>query len=111
VVGWLRISSGAAELGHFDEQGEAAMAERPGMRVKITNRLEHIKRQIALGEVRVGLKPLDRSLDRPQQSGQWSYSPSAGKPAKGPLTAVIRKLIVLANALLKAHRNWTPKYG
>jgi transposase len=34
---------------------------------------------------------------------------NAGKPAKVALTAVMRKLIVLANALLKANRSWTPK--
>lgn len=33
----------------------------------------------------------------------------AGKPAKVALTALMRKLIVLANALLKADRKWEPK--
>jgi transposase len=33
---------------------------------------------------------------------------AAGKPAKLALTALMRKLIVLANALLKAHRKWSP---
>jgi transposase len=34
---------------------------------------------------------------------------NAGKPAKVALTAVMRKLILLANALLKANRSWDPK--
>ena len=34
---------------------------------------------------------------------------AAGMPAKVAITAVMRKLIVLANALLKDHRKWTPK--
>jgi transposase len=34
---------------------------------------------------------------------------NAGKPAKAALTAVMRKLIALANALLKANRSWTSK--
>ena len=34
---------------------------------------------------------------------------NAGKAAKVALTAVMRKLILLANALLKANRRWTPK--
>jgi transposase len=34
---------------------------------------------------------------------------AAGKPAKVAITAVMRKLIVLTNALLKDHRKWTPK--
>ena len=33
----------------------------------------------------------------------------AGKPAKVALAAIMRKLVVLANALLKANRRWTPK--
>lgn len=32
----------------------------------------------------------------------------AGKPAKVALTAVMRKLIVLADALLKDDRTWSP---
>jgi transposase len=34
---------------------------------------------------------------------------AAGKPAKVAITAVMRKLIVLSNALLKDHRKWPPK--
>lgn len=33
----------------------------------------------------------------------------AGKPAKVAITAVMRKLIILANALLRDNRLWTPK--
>ncbi|MEE2950718.1 MAG: IS110 family transposase, partial [Pseudomonadota bacterium] len=32
-----------------------------------------------------------------------------GKPKKVAITAVMRKLVVLANALLKKGRKWTPK--
>lgn len=34
---------------------------------------------------------------------------SAGKPPKVAITALMRKLVVLANALLRANRKWTPK--
>jgi transposase len=34
---------------------------------------------------------------------------AAGKPAKVAIVAVMRKLLILANALLKAGRNWQPK--
>ncbi len=34
---------------------------------------------------------------------------AAGKPAKVALTAVMRKLIILANALLRDQRTWSPK--
>ena len=34
---------------------------------------------------------------------------AAGKPKKVAITAIMRKLVVLANALLKKKRKWTPK--
>ena len=34
---------------------------------------------------------------------------AAGKPPKVAITAVMRKLLILANALLREHQNWTPK--
>ena len=47
----------------------------------------------------------------PDLKAKYKKLTSAGKPAKVALTAVMRKLIVLANALLKANRNWAPKYA
>ncbi len=43
------------------------------------------------------------------QKAKYQQLTAAGKPAKVALTAVMRKLVVLANALLKAQRPWTPK--
>ena len=34
---------------------------------------------------------------------------AAGKPAKVALTAIMRKLLILANALLRDGRTWAPK--
>ena len=34
---------------------------------------------------------------------------AAGKPPKIAITAVMRKLVILANALLREQQNWTPK--
>ena len=45
----------------------------------------------------------------PDMKAKYAQLTSAGKPAKVALTAVMRKLIVLANALLKANRKWAPK--
>ena len=45
----------------------------------------------------------------PDMKAKYKQLTAAGKPAKVALTAIMRKLIVLANALLKANRNWTPK--
>jgi len=47
----------------------------------------------------------------PDMNAKYRQLTCAGKPAKVALTAVMRKLIVLANALLKANRNWAPKYA
>jgi transposase len=40
---------------------------------------------------------------------KYAHLIETGKPAKVALTAIMRKLVVLANALLKAHRTWTQK--
>jgi transposase len=45
----------------------------------------------------------------PDLKAKYTQLVEAGKPAKLALTALIRKLIVLANALLKDGRTWTPK--
>ena len=45
----------------------------------------------------------------PDMKAKYNQLTNAGKPAKVALTAVMRKLIVLANTLLKANRTWTPK--
>jgi transposase len=45
----------------------------------------------------------------PDLKAKYDQFVAAGKPPKLAITAIMRKLIILANALLKAHRNWTPK--
>jgi transposase len=45
----------------------------------------------------------------PDLKAKYVQLVAAGKPAKVALTAIMRKLVVLANALLKANRPWTPK--
>ena len=45
----------------------------------------------------------------PDLKAKYAQLIAAGKPAKLAITAVMRKLIVLANALLKANRTWTAK--
>ena len=46
----------------------------------------------------------------PDLKAKYAQPVGAGKPAKVALTAIMRKLIVLANALLKANRKWAPKH-
>lgn len=45
----------------------------------------------------------------PDMKAKYTQMIDAGKPAKVAITAVMRKMLVLANALLKAQRLWTPK--
>jgi transposase len=45
----------------------------------------------------------------PDLKAKYRQLVEAGKPAKVALIAIMRKLIVLANALLKANRKWVPK--
>jgi transposase len=45
----------------------------------------------------------------PDMKVKYAQLVKTGKPAKVALTAIMRKLIVLANARLKANRPWTPK--
>lgn len=45
----------------------------------------------------------------PDLRTKYQHLIAAGKPAKVALTAIMRKLVVLANAILKAGRTWTPK--
>jgi transposase len=43
----------------------------------------------------------------PDMKAKYARLIETGKPAKVALTAIMRKLVVLANALLKANRTWT----
>jgi transposase len=45
----------------------------------------------------------------PDLKAKYQQLVEAGKPATLALTAIMRKMIVLANALLSANRNWQPK--
>lgn len=45
----------------------------------------------------------------PDLKAKYEQLVGAGKPAKVAITAIMRKLIVMANALLKAGRPWMPK--
>lgn len=44
----------------------------------------------------------------PDLKAKYDQLIAAGKPAKKAITAIMRKLVVLANALLRDGRNWTP---
>lgn len=52
---------------------------------------------------------LTASRRNPDLAKTYQRLIAAGKPAKLALTCVMRKLLELANALVKANREWTPK--
>jgi transposase len=47
----------------------------------------------------------------PDMKAKYAHLIKTEKPAEVALTTIMRKLVVLANALLKANRPWTPKTG
>ena len=44
----------------------------------------------------------------PDLKAKYEQLVAAGKPPKKAITAIMRKLVVLANALIRDRRNWTP---
>ena len=47
----------------------------------------------------------------PDMTAKYEDMCARGKPKKVALTAIMRKLLELANALIKAGRNWAPKHA
>lgn len=47
----------------------------------------------------------------PDLKTKYEHLIKTGKPPKVAITAIMRKLIVLANALLRNNRKWTPKHA
>ena len=45
----------------------------------------------------------------PDLKAKYNQLKTAGKPSKVALTAIMRKLIILANALIRDRRTWTAK--
>ncbi|TWB55485.1 transposase IS116/IS110/IS902 family protein, partial [Rhizobium sp. ERR 922] len=45
----------------------------------------------------------------PDLKAKYDTLRKAGKPPKVAITAIMRKLVVLANALLRKQQKWTPK--
>lgn|GEM_PF-1570966 len=46
---------------------------------------------------------------KPDMKAEYNALVAAGNPPKLAITAVMRKLVILASELLKAGRSWTPK--
>jgi transposase len=71
------------------------------------------KRRIRGGRERVRralyMAALSAMTHHPEYSAKYQALIKAGKPAKVALVVLMRKLLLLANALLRDKRKWTPK--
>jgi transposase len=99
------------ELGHLEPGPAASLAGLAP--VAHDSGLRRGRRSIQGGRA-----PLRRALYMPALSAtrfnpdlaaKYEALVKAGKPAKVALTAIMRKLLILANALLRDQRHWTPK--
>ena len=99
------------ELGSLDQRQAASLAGvAPMARDSGTSRG---RRTIGGGRANVRqalfMPALVAARFNPDLEAKYRALLAAGKPAKVALTAIMRKLIILANALLRDQRNWTPK--
>lgn len=99
------------ELGQLDNKQVASLA---GLAPQARDSGQHRGRR----HIRGGRAILRQALYMPalvatrfnvDMKAKYQSLVAAGKPPKVAITAVMRKLIILANALLKANRTWTPK--
>lgn len=99
------------ELGSLDQSQVASLAGlAPVARESGTSRG---RRTIRGGRAHVRqalyMPALVAARFNPDLKAKYQALLAAGKPAKVALTAIMRKLIILANALLRDQRHWTPK--
>jgi transposase len=99
------------ELGSLDQSQVASLAGlAPAARDSGTSRG---RRTIRGGRAHVRqalyMPALVAARFNPDLKAKYQALLGAGKPAKVALTAIMRKLIILANALLRDQRHWTPK--
>ena len=99
------------ELGTLDSKQVASLA---GLAPIARDSGQHRgKRQICGGGAQLRqalyMPALVATRFNPDMKAKYTTLVAAGKPPKVAITAIKRKLGILANALLKEGRNWTPK--
>lgn len=99
------------ELGQLDNKQVASLAGlAPQARDSGQNRgRRHIRGGRAILRQALYMPALVATRFNVDMKTKYQALVAAGKPPKVAITAVMRKLIILANALLKAKRIWTPK--
>jgi transposase len=99
------------ELGTMDNKAVASLA---GLAPVARDSGQHRGKRF----IRAGRAHLRQALYMPalvairftaDMKAKYQAMRSAGKPLKVAITAIMRKLAILANALLRQQRNWTPK--
>lgn len=101
------------ELGKLDEKAAAALSGLAPMSRQSgrwTGRA-HIAGGRAIVRHALYMPALVASRFNPDLKTKYDVLIKAGKPHKVAITAVMRKLIVLVNALLRKNRKWTPKHA
>ena len=99
------------ELGTLDEKQAAALAGLAPMTRQSGKWKGKSKIQGGRGHVRQTLfmPAMVAARFNADMKAKLEALTKAGKPAKVAITAVMRKLVILANALLRDDRLWTPK--
>lgn len=100
------------ELGQLDEKAVAALAGLAPMnrqKGRWTGRAS-IAGGRAIVRQSLYMPALVASRFNEDLKAKYDQLKAAGKPPKVAITAIMRKLIVLANALLRKNQKWTPKH-
>lgn len=99
------------ELGTLDGQAAGALSGTAPMTRQSGKRTGKAYVTGGRSQVRQALymPALVAARHNPDFSAKYQALTAAGKPPKVALTAIMRKLIILANALIRDDREWTPK--
>jgi transposase len=99
------------ELGQLDNKQVASLA---GLAPIARDSGQHRGRRLIRGGRTILRQPLYMpalvaTRFNAEMKAKYQALVAAGKPAKIAITAVMRKLIIFANALVRANRPWTQK--
>lgn len=99
------------ELGELDEKAAAALSGLAPMSRQSGRWIgrDFIAGGRAIVRQALYMPALVASRFNPELKAKYDPLKAAGKAPKVVITAIMRKLIVLANALLRNNRKWTPK--
>lgn len=101
------------ELGTLDSQAAAALSGTAPMTRQSGKRTG--KAFVTGGRVNVRqalyMPALVAARFNPDFAAMYQTMTARGKPPKVALTAIMRKLIILANTLIKADRKWAPRHA